>query len=316
MIGPSQIALRVRDVELLAPTLKRLVLEAADGGLLPTSAAGSHITLTMKGEARNWRNSYSITSAPGERQAYELIVRRVEHSRGGSAYVHERVGKGDVLQATTPHNLFPLAITARKHVLIGGGVGMTPLLSQVAALRGQGARFELHQFCSAGEAQVFERLLAPFAGPGIHIHPGRGGFDLDALLARQPLGSHVYVCGPSPMMEAVKASATHLGWPSTAVHHESFGDHSGGAPFAAVLARSGLEINVSDHQSLLEAVEAAGVEAPYLCRGGACGECLTKVLDGQPDHRDDFLTEEERASGELMMICVSRAKTPRLVLDL
>ena len=117
---------------------------------------------------------------------------------------------------------------------------------------------------------------------------------------------------PEPMVR----TAERLGWPTAAVHHESFGDHSAGAPFTAMLARSRIEVQVAPDQSLLEAIEGAGVEAPYLCRGGACGQCMTKVIAGEPDHRDDVLTPEERASGELIMTCVSRAKTPRLVLDL
>jgi ferredoxin-NADP reductase len=316
MIAPPTIALRVRDAEILAPTLKRLRLEAADGGWLPPSAAGSHLVLTLKGADRTWRNAYSVVSAPGERRAYEIIVRRTCASRGGSAFLHERVGEGDVLPSAPPHNLFPLSITARKHVLIGGGIGVTPLLAHLAALRASGAAFEAHQIAAPAEVMVFEHLLAPFAGPSTHVHAGRAACDLAAILARQPLGSHLYVCGPAPLMETVAETAARLGWPHTAVHHESFGDHRGGAPFAATLARSGKEIAVGPDQSLLEAIEAAGVEAPYLCRGGACGQCMTAVLDGEPDHRDDVLTPQERASGALIMTCVSRARSPRLVLDL
>jgi ferredoxin-NADP reductase len=221
-----------------------------------------------------------------------------------------------VIHAAAPHNLFPLNAVARRHVLIGGGIGITPLLAHMASLRGLGARFELHQFSSAEDAPLFERLLAPMGGADVHIHIGRRACDLAAVLGRQPLGSHVYTCGPVALMDAVSETAKHLGWPAVAVHRESFGDHSGGEPFTAVLARSHREIEVSATQSLLEAVEAAGVDAPYLCRGGACGQCVTRVIDGEPDHRDDVLSAEERAAGETMMICVSRAKTPRLVLDL
>jgi len=316
MIASEQIALRVREIEPLAPTLKRFVLEAADGGALPTGSAGAHLVLTLDGAGRSWKNAYSLTCPPGERRAYELIVRRVEQSRGGSAHMHEAVRTGSVLHAQPPHNLFPLSVTARKHVLIGGGIGVTPLLSHVAALQAWGTPFELHHFCRPEETAVFEALLAGRAGPEVHVHPGLPGEALDAILAPQPLGSQAYVCGPAGLLDAVKATATRLGWPATAVQHESFGDHTGGAPFLAVLARSKIEVQVGETQSLLETIEAAGVEAPYLCRGGACGQCLTKVVDGEPEHRDDFLSAEERASGEMMMICVSRSRTPRLVLDL
>jgi ferredoxin-NADP reductase len=312
---PPRIALRVSDIEPLSPTLKRFRLESADGGLLPTSAAGSHIVVHLQGAERSWRNAYTVTSPQGERRAYQIVVRRTETSRGGSVHMHEAVRAGDVLQAAHPHNLFPLIQTGRKHVLIGGGVGVTPLLSHLAALRERGAAHEMHQFVNPNDAEVFERLLAPFAGPHVHIHTGLAT-DLEAVLARQPLGSHVYTCGPSGLMDKVIDTAAHLGWPHGAVHHESFGDHRGGAPFTAVLAKSDRRIEVASDQSLLEALEGAGVDAPYLCRGGACGQCMTRVLDGEPDHRDDVLTAQERASGELIMTCVSRAKTPGLVLDL
>lgn len=316
MTAAPQVPLRVREIEPLAPSLKRFVLEAADGGLLPTSAAGSHLVTTLKGSGRTWRNAYSVVSPQGERNAYQIIVRRTETSRGGSAFLHEGVSKGDVLQAAVPHNLFPLSLTAKKHVLIGGGIGVTPLLSHLAALAAAGAAFEAHQFCAPGEVAVFERLLEPFGQGRIHVHAGRVACDIEGVLARQPLGSHLYTCGPAALMEAVTSGAARLGWPHGAAHHESFGDHRGGAPFKAVLARSNIEISVGSDQSLLEAIEAAGVEAPYLCRGGACGQCMTTVLDGEPDHRDDVLTPEEHASGALIMTCVSRCKSPRLVLDL
>ena len=317
MIAPTQIPLRVREAEPLGPTLKRFFLEAADGGLLPTASAGSHLVVTLEGPERTWRNAYSITSTPGERRTYQVIVRRTAQSRGGSVHLHEQVRAGDVLHAAHPHNLFPLIATAKKQVLIGGGVGVTPLLAHLAALRGPGAApFEMHQFVAAAEVPLFERLLAPFAGPQVHLHPSRTGCDIEGVLARQPLGAHVYVCGPTALMDAVTDAALRLGWPKVAAHRESFGDHRGGPSFLAVLARSNIEVQVGETQSLLEAIEAAGVDAPYLCRGGACGQCMTGVLGGEPDHRDDVLTPEEHACGDRMMTCVSRSKTPRLVLDL
>jgi ferredoxin-NADP reductase len=267
------IALRVLEVEPLGPSLKRLRLQAADGGALPTGAAGSHLVLTLRGPDRVWRNAYSITSAPSQ-SAYEIIVRRTEPSRGGSAFLHEAVRPGDVIASAPPHNLFPLVLTARRHVLIGGGVGVTPMLAHLRALKASGAPHEAHQIAAVGETALFEELLAPY--PAAQVHAGRGGCDIAGILARQPLGSHLYVCGPAPLMQAVRDAAAQLGWPHGAVHHESFGDHRGGAPFTAVLARSGKEIVVGPEQSLLEAIEAAGVDAPYLCRGSP-GRCVERA---------------------------------------
>ena len=306
-----------RSVSHLFDALKRFRFEAPDGRVLPTAAPGAHIVLSLHGKDRGWRNAYSVVSGPADRRGYEVIVRRVLQSRGGSVHMHEAVQVGDEITALPPHNLFALSLLAHKHVLIGGGIGITPLLAHMASLTAQGMlAFEMHHFCAEAEIPVFEALLAPYAGRA-HVHgPGGEAAAIEAILARQRLGTHVYTCGPGPLMGAVTDTAERLGWPAVAVHHESFGNHSAGAPFTAVLARSNLEIQVGETQSLLEAIEDAGVEAPFLCRGGACGQCMTNVLDGDPDHRDDVLTAEERASGKLIMTCVSRAKTPRLVLDL
>ncbi len=316
MIHDKPIAVRVRETALLSPTLKRVWLEAADGGLLPPASPGAHVLVRLKGGERQWRNAYSLVSPPGTRSVYEIIVRRVAASRGGSHHVHDQIQVGDAIEVAAPANLFPIVVSARKHLLIGGGVGVTPLLSFLPELRRMGARFEMHQIAAEAEAAVFEALLAPHGGTEVQVHAGRGGLDLDGLMAGQPLGTHLYVCGPTPLIDAAARAAAAAGWPAGALHRESFGGAAGGAPFVATLARSRLEIRVGADESLLEALEAAGVEAAHLCRGGACGQCATVVLDGVPDHHDHVLTPDEKASNSVMMTCVSRAKTPRLVLDL
>ncbi len=318
MTGPATLAVRVREITELAPTLKRFAFELAHGGEFPTAPAGGHVMLTLRDGAKVMKNAYSLVSAPGQRARYEIIVRKVAQSRGGSAFLHAKVAPGDVLDMALPANLFSLAATAKKYLLIGGGIGITPMLSFLAELKARGARCEMHQLSSVDEAPVFERLLAPFKDDAaVHLHTGgRATFDLAGLLSRQPLGTHVYVCGPHSLMDAVTATAAALGWPKGKVHKESFGAASGGLPFKALLKRSGIEVEVKENETLLEAIEAAGVAAPCLCRGGACGECATAVEEGEVDHRDDFLSTEEKAAGKLIMPCVSRARGPRLVLDL
>lgn len=316
MTTSGPLTLRVAEVEVLAPTLKRLVLEAADGGRLPTASAGAHISLTLDGlDGALVRNSYSLVSGHGEGDRYELIVRRVARSRGGSHHVHDRIGVGSTVEATVPHNLFPLNSQARKHLLIGGGIGITPMLSYLPVLRARGALLELHQIAAAGEVALFRALIGTREGDDLHVHAGRRALDIDAVLARQPLGTHVHVCGPAALMDKVEATAAALGWPASHVHRENFGA-AGGAPFIARLARSGRDIPVGPDETMLAALEAAGVPVPSLCRGGACGECLTHVVGGVPEHRDHYLTEDEKNSGELVMPCVSRARSDILVLDL
>ncbi len=315
MIRSEPLAIRVGAIESLSPTLRRLWLENADSGLLPASQPGAHVALTLRGEHGRHHNSYSIVSACDDRAAYQVIVRRTAQSRGGSRFIHEALKVGDVLQASTPNSQFPLQPRARKHVLIGGGVGITPLLSFVRELRGRDAHVEFHQFAQDAEIPVFERLLEPFGGRGLHVHPGSEAFDFAALLDDQPLGAHLYCCGPPTLMEAAQATAIALGWPATSLHSESFAP-AGGEPFIVRLGRSGGEVLVGEHESMLEALENAGLPLASLCRGGACGECLTAVLDGVPDHRDHVLSDAEKAEGRLVMPCVSRAKTPCLTLDL
>lgn len=317
MIATGSIALRLAEVEPLGPTLRRFRLEAADGGELPVAAAGAHIQLRLKGPGRSWRNAYSLTSPAHERDAYEIVVRRVEASRGGSAFLHEGVAPGAVIESGLPNNFFGISHVARRHLLISGGIGLTPFLAYLHQFAATGQDFVLHHLCREDEVESFARLLAPFDRGRIHLHPARGGFDLAGVLGRQPLGTHVYTCGPKPLMTAVADTARALGWPGDKLHSESFGEAGvGGAPFTVQLARSGIEVKVGPEQSLLEALEASGIDAPCLCRGGACGECRVALIEGTPEHRDDFLSPDQRAAGELILTCVSRAKSPRLVIDL
>lgn len=313
MIKSQPLAIRVRSVEPLSPTLKRIVLEHADGELLPTSMPGAHLAMILPGEKRNYRNSYSVVSHPEERSRYEIIVRRTVDSRGGSAFVHSGLKAGDVLTCAVPNSQFPLQNKARKHLLIGGGIGITPLLSFLPVLRARKEWLELHQFSTREEMPVFEKLLEPFGGHDTQVNVGRKAISLVQILERQPLGTHVYCCGPKELMDSVRDTALELGWPAIRINLESFGAF-GGDPFTIRLAESGREIPVGEHESMLEALENAGVQAPSLCRGGACGECRTTVVDGVPDHRDHFLTDQEKAEGRLVMPCVSRAKTPYLTL--
>lgn len=314
MIDGQALTLRVADAVLVAPGLRRLHLVAADGARLPPAAPGAHITLTLP----TGHNSYTLVSADPE-AGYEMIVRRTLQSRGGSRYIHDTLAPGDVIAATVPHNLFALHSQARKHLLIAGGIGVTPMLAFIAHLRRSPAPFkvpfELHQLAAPAETAVFEALLDARPGERVHVHAGEGYFDFTALLAAQPLGTHLYTCGPAGMMNAVEAAAAALGWPDSHVHREDFGA-SGGEPFTLRLAKSGIDIAVARDQTMLAAIEAAGVDTPSLCRGGACGVCMVPVLDGLPEHRDHYLTSDERASSRLVMPCVSRSRSATLVLDL
>lgn len=318
MTQHSQLSVRVRDIEPISATLKRFTFDAADGGELPTGLAGGHIVLTLRGAERTWRNSYSLVTPPDHRETYQIIVRRCADGRGGSVYLHDHVKTGDVLPIQWPSNMFPIMHAGHRHVLFGGGIGITPFLSYIPVLRAAGTPFELHQICRPDEVATFARLVAPLGVDAASIHAVDVGetFDFAAILQRQPLGTHVYTCGPKGMMDAVTGAASELGWPSSSVHTESFGADRTGAPITVIAQRSGKTVEVRADMTILEALEEAGLEPPCLCRGGACGMCLTKVVSGTPDHRDDFLDDAARQGNGEMMICVSRAKTRDLVLDI
>jgi len=304
---------RLQEIQTLAPAIKRLSLAPENGGEFPAASAGAHIIVEIPGPRRVWKNAYSLVSAPDERRRYEIIVRRVAHSRGGSAWLHDHAAPGQGVEIGMPVNLFPVAATAKKHLLLSAGIGLTPFLSYLPVLKAANAVFELHHCCRLSEVDAFRALLP--AGEKIALHTSRNTLDLAALLNTQKLHTHLYVCGPEEFMDMAVASARKLGWPEAKIHRESFGGATGGAPFRVKLARSGLELQVKEDESLLEVLEAAGQSPPNLCRGGACGVCELPVLEGLPEHRDHFLSEQKRAANTAIMSCVSRSITPELVLD-
>jgi ferredoxin-NADP reductase len=314
------VAVEVTAVEAVSPLIKHFTLAAADGGALPAFSGGSHIIVVMRGEARVHRNPYSLLSDPRNLDRYEIGVRRMEKSRGGSVFMHDTVRVGTRLEIAHPVNLFPLDKIARKHVLIAGGVGITPILSQLEDLHGGEVPYELHYSVRAPEHAAFLARLRARHGDRVHTYFDSEGQELnyDQLLSTQPLGTHVYVCGPAGMMRRVINTARTLGWPESHLHSEKFGTPPVGDAFEVSLAKSKISVKVPADQTMLEAIEAAGVEVPYLCRGGVCGHCQTRVLelDGELLHQDLYLSDAEKARGKSIMPCVSRARCQRLVLDL
>jgi ferredoxin-NADP reductase len=316
MIGQT-LTLQVQSLRDLAPGLRHLRLVSADGALLPPTGAGAHVQLSLLGAARLHRNAYSLVNAPGSRSAYDIIVRRVPTSRGGSAAVHERLKVGDPIEALWPGNLFTPLRKASHHLMVAGGIGITPFLSYVQDAAVRQAGFALHVCCRETEREVFAPWLADTEGVHFHWNAEGHRLDITALLASQPAGTHLYVCGPEALNAAVLQAADAAGWPASQVHTEHFGGaQTGGTAFEAVLQKTGIRVQVGEDESLLEAIERMGVSAACLCRGGACGVCALPVLEGEPEHRDHFLSAAERASHKLVMPCVSRARSTRLVLDL
>jgi ferredoxin-NADP reductase/uncharacterized iron-regulated membrane protein len=320
---PSKmLSVRVNKIKFEAAEIKSFELVSLDGATLPSFTPGAHINVQIdQGLVRQ----YSLCGDLADRRRYLIAVKRVPDSRGGSQAMHERVVEGDVLSISAPRNHFPLAPRAGHHLLVAGGVGITPLLSMARHLLGTGASFELQYFARSVDDMAFHQLLSQpeFHGKVIFhyaIERHRLHEYLHRVLWQRRDGAHLYLCGPRPFMELVESTAAAT-WPPESIHIEYFGaDPAASAgesrPFEITLARSGGSYMVPAGKSILHLLGEQGIEVPCSCEQGVCGTCLTGVLKGTPDHRDAFLSESERKTGKKIMLCVSRAKTERLVLDL
>ncbi len=288
-------------------------------GHLPTFQPGAHIDLHLpNGQVRQ----YSITNGPGELLSYRIAVKREAGSRGGSQAVADTLREGDVLAISEPRNNFPLRRDAVHSLFIAGGIGMTPLLAMAKALHRQGLPFAFHLFARTAQhvpfADELERL-----GDSVILHLGLDAAETAAaiteILGPYGFARHAYLCGPSGLLEAARASAAAGGWPDAAVHFEYFGNDRPirtDSSFVVELARSALTLAIPAGRSILEVLRENGVAAASSCEQGACGTCLTRVLEGEPEHQDVYLNASEKAAGEVMLTCVSRSRSPRLVLDI
>ncbi|MDD0974220.1 PDR/VanB family oxidoreductase [Pseudomonas fontis] len=315
-------SVQVTAVEQATPLIKRFTLAREEGGALPAFTGGSHVIVQMQGaDGSQFSNAYSLMSNPRDLRSYQIGVRLEEQSKGGSAFMHQQVEVGSRLTISTPNNLFALEPTAGKHVLIAGGIGITPFMAQLHELEGGATDYELHYAFRSPEHGAFQGDLetGPHAGNvRFYIDSLERKLDLAALCAGLEASAHLYVCGPKPLIDAVINTAAKAGIAEARVHWEQFAAApvTGGA-FTVVLAKSGTELQVEAGMTILQAIEkskAAKVEC--LCREGVCGTCETAILDGEAEHFDQYLSDEEKASQQTMMLCVSRAKSARLVLDL
>jgi ferredoxin-NADP reductase len=317
--GGSKIDVTVTDVVPVNELVKRFHFEPTDGSLLPTFSGGAHIVVEMRHDDETRLNPYSLMSSPLDTRDYTISVRRDDTGRGGSLFMHNRVRPGMRMVISHPVNLFSLDLRAKKHLMIAGGIGITPFMAQTAQLAAGAGNFELHYACRTGPLSTYAEELKSRYGHRVHHYREDLGqnLPLETILATQPLGTHVYVCGPSGMIDWVRKTALDAGWPEETVHFEHFAAPQPGKPFDVTLAISDIKLRVGEHQSLLEAIEAAGVEPPYLCRGGVCGQCETNVIshDGKLLHNDHWLSEEEHQSGKKIMPCVSRFEGKTLVLE-
>jgi dimethylamine monooxygenase subunit B len=319
MSGGAKLQVRVAEVVPVNALITRFRFVSRDGALLPAFSGGAHTVVEMDDYGTRRLNPYSLMSDPEDRSGYEISVRRDDQGRGGSLYMHGHVKVGMEMTLSYPVNLFALDNRAKKHLMIAGGIGITPFLAQIAQLTHFGGKFELHYAARNRALGAYMDRLTAAHPDRVHCYfdEEKQAIDLGRILSMQPIGTHLYVCGPKGMINWVLSTAESMGWPQQALHHEEFLAPGTGLPFTVELAATGKTITVGTTQSLLEAMEAAGVDAPYLCRGGACGQCETTVrkCDGTILHRDHWLTPEEHAAGQKIMPCVSRFEGKTLVID-
>jgi ferredoxin-NADP reductase len=320
---PPDITVRVARITAEAERIRSFELVPESGDRLPVFTAGAHIVVSLpNGLARQ----YSLASDPADRERYVIAVLREEQGRGGSRWMHDSLQEGDRLIIGPPVNRFPLDERGARHLLIAGGIGITPLLAMARRLERLAADYTLIYCTRTPAGMAFQDIVksAPFA-PHLRIVHDEGdparGLDMARTLAMEPADTHVYCCGPAGMLRAFRTAAA--AWPSGQVHYEAFGADPGlpasigdDRAFTVVIARTGQLIPVAPDESMLGALLRHGIVVPRLCEQGYCGSCLTRVVDGVPDHRDTVQSDAEKASNDYVALCCSRAAGAMLTLDL
>ncbi|MFI6954086.1 PDR/VanB family oxidoreductase [Nocardia sp. NPDC050408] len=311
MTAEPEFAVTVADRRTLADGIVELTLSVTEGHV-PKWQPGAHIDLILRPDLVR---QYSLCGDPDDHDRLTVAVLREPNSRGGSAYVHDRLTVGERVRIRSPRNNFPLR-DAQRYRFIAGGVGITPLLPMIRTVAARGGEWSLHY---GGRTRASMAYLPELSALGpIEVWPQSetGPLDLDAILSNPDPGTLVYCCGPESLLSAVESRCAAI-WPADALHLERFApkptEVTVDSAFDVECAQSGVTVHIPANTSILDAVEQAGIAVLSSCREGTCGTCETVVLDGIPDHRDSILTPQDT---DVMMICRSRAHTPLLVLDI
>lgn len=312
----------VKRIDHLAQDIRAFELVDPDGGELLPFTAGAHLDFHLPdGQIRQ----YSLCNDPLERHRYVIAVLREAGGRGGSVTMHDRVREGDRVEIGGPRNQFPLAEQeAVRHLLLAGGIGVTPMMAMVARLEASGAEFLMHYCTKSPEHTAFRDRLSGLVADGrVRLHHDGGnpadGLDIASALSSPEPGTHLYYCGPAGFMAAAKQASE--AWPKGSVHFEYFAVDeaaAGAAPapdgFEVRIASTGATFFVPADQSIVQVLADNGVEVETSCESGLCGTCITRYLEGEVDHRDMVLDDDEQS--EYLTVCCSRSKGPLLVLDL
>ena len=301
--------MKVSDIEDTAQNIKLITLEEINNKEVFECLGGSNIVLDLPLKDKLHKNTYSIVRRTPNKTGYQIAVLKDENGRGGSKWIHEEMQLNTVLRVSTPGNMFPINISGRHHILFAGGIGITPMISYIEWFERYGGSWELH-YASRGRKNCFyyEELLKKYTDKvNVYFTEDGNSCDIRSVLLNRPAGTNAYVCGPQSMISAFHDIGESLGWPDTALHSEAF-KAAGGKEFTANLVKSNKVIKVESTETLLEAIEKNGVEVANICRGGGCGYCKVKVEKGTPEHRDFFLTDQEKEENKTIMVCVSRCK--------
>ena len=326
-MAADKLRVRVQTITREAEDISSYELVDPAGAPLPPFEAGAHVDVHVDRDDPAGRiRQFSLCNDPRESHRYVIAVLREEHGRGGSVAFHDTVSVGDLLPISVPRNNFPLEEGADQHLLIAGGIGITPILAMVRRLEVIDADYRLYYCTRTPKQTAFMDPLArpPFAGRVEIVHDNgipEQGLDLRSLLATRPQGAHLYCCGPGGLMEAVKQAAAPA-YPADAVHFEYFtappeADDVDNRPFQVKLQSTGETIDIPADRSILDVLRNDyGMDLESSCEEGICGTCATQLVAGEPDHRDHFLSEEIKAQNTWIMICCSRAKEGVLELGL
>lgn len=313
---------KVVSIETVAKNVKSFILEPAnENETLPEFTAGSHIDVFLpSGKVR----SYSCLNPPYDTNKYQIAVKLDPLGKGGSKEMHEQISIGDSLQISYPKNHFVLYENAKKFILFAGGIGITPLLSMAHRLTEIDKHFELHICAQKAEDIPFQYELSHWTfAPNVVVHldkNGKSSMDIDKVLANPAQDTLIYICGPSGFNKWVKQTAISKGWEKDQLLQEVFSMNDTEVlepkDFQLILNKRGTSIPVKKDETIIDALQRNNIKVPYSCLQGTCGSCITKVIEGEIDHRDAVLSEEEKTGNELMCLCVSRAKDDKLVIDI
>lgn len=320
---PACLSLQLRQIRSEAVGINSYEFVDPDGAALPAFTAGAHIDLHLDG---GLIRQYSLANDPAERHRYVIGVLKDDTGRGGSIAVHRALRVRDLVTVSQPRNNFGIAAAARRHVLLAGGIGLTPLKAMAHQFARTGASYDLHYCCKGNEFAAFTEELAPLLGAGrVHMHfdggNARDNLDLQTLLAHTEDGTHVYYCGPAGFMDACASATAH--WPAGTVHCEHFKapgrtsaiqDNAVRDGFALQIASTGAVLQVPESKTIVEVLRGAGIPIDTSCEAGLCGTCKVRYVAGDVEHRDFILSDDEHRTH--LTACVSRCTSAVLVLDL